>query len=307
MTTKIALVMIHYPVAMGRYFWEALIRRPDTELWSAGPFSGRWIPWSGGINLSPNYVREPDYPTPMPQGPPPVLPYGLLEGNCPWKPDLWLEINAGLRTHGRPSGKYAIVASDPHVLPYAEERAKADYFFTMQKPYMQPGEHWLPYAYDPVFHSPSPVPMKDRAYDASLVGLGYPNRVGLFTALARMGMNTYFGVGPAYGDAREIYHQTKAGINWSSLKDTTARVFELMALGTVPILNRVPDLTEMFVEDQDYLGFSTMEEAIQKVDYVIRNPDKAEALAANAKQAVAPHTWDSRIEQILRETETIGG
>ena len=46
----------------------------------------------------------------------------------------------------------------------------------------------------------------------------------------------------------------------------TARVFEIMAMKLVPVLNRLPGLDELgFEEGQHYLGFSDMDEAVEKV------------------------------------------
>lgn len=299
---KIAFVMIHYPVAMGRYILEALDRRDDVELWAAGPFTGRWIPWKGGMHLPAEYIREPDHPMPAGASQPTVV-YEILEKKCPFAPDLWLEVNAGLKTVGRPTaGRYAVVATDPHVLNYDRARAQSDYFFCMQKPYSVPGDHWLPYAYDPIWHSPGGVDFDRRQYDAALVGLQYPERTKLVQELRKQGREVFYELGPSYEDARAIYHRTRVGLNWSSKEDTTARVFELMAMGVVPVLNRVPDLTEIFGRDADghaYLGFSDQAEAVAAVNWALENPDKSETIILNAIEAVRPHTWDARAETIL--------
>lgn len=299
---KIAFTMIHYPVAMGRYILEALLRRSDTEVWSAGPYSGRWIPWKGGMHLPESYLREPDHPTPLTSNAPTVL-YESLQSQCPFEPDLWLEVNAGLKPIGRPSGLYAVVGTDPHVLDYGGVRRTSDHFFCMQRPYMRDGDHWLPYAHDPIWHAPSPVELKDRGNDAALIGLPYNNRETLVKVLRSRGMTVRFDLGLAYEDARDIYHNTKVGLNWSSLQDTTARVFELMGMMTVPVLNRVPDLMDMFEEGEHFLGFDNLPEAVEKVEWATENLFEAEAIAHNASNAVADHTWDQRVETIL---QTVG-
>jgi spore maturation protein CgeB len=104
-----------------------------------------------------------------------------------------------------------------------------------------------------------------------------------------------------YDEARDIYHNTKVGFNWSSLLDTTARVYELMAMGTVPVLNRVPDLMNMFENGKDYVGFDTANEAVNHVEYYVNHPEEAEAISAQAKEAVKEHTWDARMETVLQE------
>lgn len=299
---KIAFVMIHYPVAMGRYMLEALLRRKDVEVWSAGPFTARWIPWGGGMHLPESYVRQPDFAMPFTTAIPPVV-YEVAQSKCPFDPDLWLEVNAGLKAIGRPSGRYAVIGTDPHVLDYTASRMSADTFYCMQKPYMRPQDKYLPYGFDPVWHALSPIPFTEREIDAALLGLQYENRISLIKALRAMGRTVHFELGKAYEDARDIYHNTKVGLNWSSQKDTTARVYELMAMGTVPVLNRVPDLGEMFEEDRHYLGFDNLPEALDKVTWALDHPDEADMMAYIAASDVIEngHSWDDRIEQVLTE------
>lgn len=299
---RIAFGGIFYPLWMGRYMLEALLRREDVEVWSYGPFTNDWIPWGGGMHIAHKYIRTPKQPLPF--GNPPSVMYGQMEMMKPWEPDLWIEVNAGLATMGRPqSAPYAVIASDPHVLGhiYDQLRPRTDFFFNMQKPYMRPGDIHLPYAYDPIWHAPSETPMKDRLYDLTLIGLQYPQRIQLVNLLRAKGKKVFFELGIVYDDARAVYHNSRIGFNWSSLQDTTARCFEVMAMGTVPLLNNVPDLLEMFTEGIDYVGFDTMEEAVDLAAYYSENDLVAESLAKQAKRAVAPHTWDARMEFVLRK------
>lgn len=302
---RIAFGTIFYPLAMSRYMLDALQRRNDVELWTYGPFSGAWIPWAGGMSLPAKYVFTPDMPLPLGPGVQPIVRYGQMEMQKPWEPDLWLEVNAGLEAQGRPvSAKYAVIGTDPHVLGgiYDSLRPRTDYFFGMQSPYLGPGDIFLPYAYDPIWHSPSPIPMKDRNYDISLIGLQYPQRTNVVNILRNRGRKVYYELGKVYDEARDIYHNTKVGFNWSSLLDTTARVYELMAMGTVPVLNRVPDLVEMFEDGKDFIGFDTANEAVNLIEHYADYPEEAEEISASAKEAVKEHTWDARMETVLQET-----
>ena len=298
---KIGFVSIFYPLAMCRYMLEALLRRKDCEVWTAGPFTGRWIPWSGGMNLPPRYVYTPNHP--MPLGNPSTLSWKQVENlEKPFEPDIWINVSSTLKTVGRPSkGIYAVIAVDPHVLDYDEDRGKSDLFFNMQKPYMKPGDRWLPYGYDPVWHAQTTIPFDARKYDAALLGLPYHNRNSLVHKLRKRDIKVNYELGPCYEDARDIYHETRVGLNWSSKQDTTARVFEIMAFGIAPVLNRVPDLMEMFVENEHFKGFSDLAEAVAQVKWCLDNPDAANALGRNARLAVEEHSWDARMQTVLEE------
>lgn len=93
-------------------------------------------------------------------------------------------------------------------------------------------------------------------------------------------------------------------MNWSSLEDVTARVFEIMAMRLVPVLNRLPGLDVLgFEESRHYLGFSSMDEAVEKVLWAKANPVQAKQIALEAYQFVNinEHTYDSRVEKIINE------
>jgi len=285
-------------VAMGRYLCDALRRRSDVDVWTAGPYTGRWLPWSGGMSLPMSYVYPPNMSLPL--GVRPEVNYSLLEGRAPWQPDLWIEANAALFTQGRPKGRYAVVGTDPHVLDYSAARAKADFFFCMQKPYMKPGDHWLPYAYDPTWHTPSAIPWTEREYDAALLGLQYPQRTQLVDRLRSRGHSVRYELGLAYGDAAKVYHNTRVGLNWSSMQDTTARAFELMAFGLPAVLNRVPDLMAMFTDGEHFVGFDNLDQAVAAVEMLLKDPERAKKMGEAARHAVEANTWDARVEQILK-------
>jgi spore maturation protein CgeB len=87
------------------------------------------------------------------------------------------------------------------------------------------------------------------------------------------------------------------------LNDVTARVFEIMAMRLCPVLNRLPGLDYMgFVEDKHYLGFSSMDEAVEKVLWVKNHREYADKIAQIAYGFVHERnmTWDSRVDQILK-------
>jgi hypothetical protein len=306
MTIKVGFVSIFYPLFMGRYMLEALLRRKDVEVFTAGPFTGRWIPWEGGMNLPQKYVHTPDFP--MPANVPASIVWSMVEARAPWEPDIWINVSSTLITKGRPKSTYAVIAADPHVLNYDEERAKADLFFNMQKPYMKEGDRWLPYGYDPIWHAQTTKPIRERQHDATLLGMAYPSRTSLVNRLRApnkhkrregKGFNVFYELGKCYEDAREVYHDSVIGLNWSSLQDTTARVYEIMAFGIVPIINRVPDLMDLFRDREEFLGFDTEDEAVAMVHTILDDLDWAQEIGEKARRAVEPHTWDARMEKVL--------
>lgn len=294
---RVVFSQIFYPMALGHYFLNALRRRDDVELFTVGPYTGAWIPWNGGMTLPIKYAKPPDLPLPI-NGGMPCVPIDYIERQLPWQPDLWLQIDAGFYFRGKPQhGKNVIVGTDPHALDYSQQRELADTFCCMQSPYMCPGDVYLPYAYDPAVHYPEAQP---RKYDAVLLGIHYEQRNRLVEALRQNGINVYYGQGPIFDEAREVYNQAPIALAWSSKDDLCARVFEGMAMGRVVATNLVPDLFRFFSHD-NLITFKEMGDAVDQIMDYVNSPERIEYISNKAIEAVKPHTYDARIGQIINE------
>ena len=185
---------------------------------------------------------------------------------------------------------------------YAKVRPLADKFFNMQPAYMQDGDVLLPYAFDQNCHYPVDTVSIPKVYDCSIIGLHYPQRDAWVAKLRGHGVKVNYRIGDIYDEYREENNKAWIGLNWSSLEDVTARVFEIMAMRLVPVLNRLPGLSALGLEEgRHYLGFSDLNEATEKVLWAINNREFAEQIALEAYQYVHTHdfTYDNRIRQIL--------
>lgn len=293
---RVVLSGLFYPMAILRFFEAALKRRADIELFTVGPYSGTWIPWNSGMNLLPKYAKQPDLSSPF-VGQALAMPVNFVEKQLPWQPDLWLQVDAGWHLRGKPQhGKNVIVGTDPHCLDYSYQRTLADTFYCMQECYSKPGDEYLPYAYDPEAHYPEEQP---RNFDAVLLGLHYENRDRLVKELRRRGVNVLYDLGPVFDERRALECQAPISLAWSSRDDLIARVFEGLAMGRLVVTNRVPDLGKFFTEDEHLVAFSSLGEAVEKILWYLGNPDELQAVARAGREAVEPHTWDDRVNQII--------
>jgi|GEM_PF-1105662 len=302
---KVLLLSIHYPFAIKSYFETAIKKRQDIDLITTGPFTGSWIPWMGGMSLPSKYSIPPTIPLPFRPNVGKVN-YELVKSQLPkgWIPDIVLSIDAGINWTYKPTdGIVVTIGTDPHVLDYSYARSISDKFFNMQRVYMESSDIYLPYAYSPEYHYYDDAVSKDS--DAVLIGMPYDNRVQLVNALRERKISVIFENGPVFDDARILYNRGKIGLNWSSMLDMNARVFEIMAMKMGLVTNNVPDLDEFFVGGVDYCRFSDLNEAVEQVEYLLYNPNKAKEMAEKAYTKVLPHTYDSRISQILKETKFI--
>ena len=290
----VVLSQIFYPVSIGRYFEAALKRRSDIDLINVGPYTGNMIPWNNGMVLPQKYAMAPTITLPIGT---PHVPISFIENQIAEKPDLWLQIDSGFYLEGRPqNGKNVIVATDPHVLNYDRQRTFADTFFCMQACYAKAGDEYLPYAYDPIWHAPED---QERLFDVCLLGLHYIQRNLLVNRLRQEGVKVYYDLGPSFDEARAIYNQAPVGINWSSKDDLTARVFELLGMRRLAVVNTVPDLPKFFRDGRDLVTFTGVAEATEKILHYLANEDQLRAIATQGHKTVKPHTWDNRINTIL--------
>jgi hypothetical protein len=295
---RIALSMIYYPMCMGLWFRRALERRDDVELFTAGPYWGSLIPWGGGMHLPEKYVLPVDFPLPQGMNEPH---WSIIKAQLPWVPDLVLQIDAGFHFHDKPDCITATVATDPHCLLYDLPRSYSDKFFNLQGFYSKPGDIVMGYAFDPTMIYPDPTVTVDT--DCCLVGLHYDNRNEWIRRLRERGHSVIYELGPIFDEYRQLNCRASIGLNWSSLNDVCARVFEIMGMMRIPVINRVPDLEVLgFKDGEHYLGFSSMQEAVERVEWALSNPYDATRIAKNAYELVTKeHTWDLRVTKILKD------
>ncbi len=292
---KIVMSGLFFPMAILRYWEAALKRNSSIELVTAGPFSGQTIPWAGGMELPKKYAHAPDVIVPMGS----QTPFSYIEARLPWTPDVWIQIDAGWHIKGHPSDSHTMnvfVATDPHVLNYDYQRKQADFFFNTQTPYMKDGDLFLAYAYDPVWHA---WKEHEQKYWTALVGMRYQQRDQLVQALRKQSIEVFYENGPVFQEANDIYNASAIGLNWSSMMDTNARCYEVMAMSCTAVLNRTPDLMDMFIEGEHFLGFNTVQEAVQQVKKLMKDRTLRKRIANAGRVAVEPHTYDARVKTIL--------
>lgn len=310
MTKKLVVVLssICFPITMARFFWEAFERREDCEVHMVGPYFGNWIPWNNGITIDWKYIKIPDIALPKEASRTHIHPQMVMD-RLPKDIDLFLQIDAGWHFSTRPPGQIAaLVETDPHVLKrhYDLPKSYSDFTFCMQTPYMEDKEVFLPYALDQVHFYPEERPM---VHDAALIGLHYEQRTNLVNRLRQRKHDVYYDIGVVYDDYRKKYNESKVALCWSSLQDLPVRVWEAMGMARPLVVNRnIPDLNNIFVEGEHFLGFDTVDEAVRQVECFLNDPELSDRVRWNAYRKVTAnnaHTWDARVEEILRTCKLV--
>jgi len=300
---NVLMLSIWYPLSMSRYWENAFNRNPDVELRTCGVYTGSWIPWLGGLNVLEKYAKSPTYPLPFK---PNIgrIPYEIVKAQLDgWIPDIVIAVDAGVNWVSKPSdGKVVSIFTDSHCLDYSHARSVSDVSYNMHPKYAQGDDVLLHYAFDPDVHYPMTEIEKDT--DAVLIGMPYQQRIEWVNRLRSLGISVLFENGPIFDEYRELNNRAKVGLNWSSLGDLNARVFELMAMKLCPIIDRCDDLERFgFKEGHHYLGFSNLDEAVLRVQWALNSPHEAEeiALAAYNKVNMEDFTYDALVSKVLKE------
>ena len=67
-----------------------------------------------------------------------------------------------------------------------------------------------------------------------------------------------------------------------------------------PVMNLVSDVGKFFIQGNHYLGFREMGEAVEQVMWLLEHSGSLSTMASDAYENVLPHTYDARVEQILK-------
>lgn len=302
----------HYPISIMRYMKWAL-KELGVNIWTAGTFDPT-VPWASHIDYS-DLIDKPDYETPSD-----LFCWDARDvlAQCPFKPDAILSVDAGYFLVGanQLGVANAVCLTDPHALSqhYKNSIEQYDLVFCMQEFYRHLFETtpdgrdvpniWLPYAADPKRHYWSGSDFSARPIDVAILsGLMYPNRQLGFDTLGAVGLNTLQDKGILFEEASEWYSNSVMAYSWSSEQDLCARFFESLAMRTLTICNRVPDL-QMFgdlQEDTHYVAFSDVDELLEKAVYYAKNRDAAWKIASAGFGAFysGNHSWTQRMSLVL--------
>lgn len=244
---------------------------------------------------------------------------------------------ARLREMGIPSAFWFV--ENHRVLTYWREMAAHyDWFYAIQdngfldKLAGAGAAHpaYLPVACDPSRHRPLPLTAAERARFGSAVsfaGSPYLNRRRMFTALSDFDLKLW-GAGwddPILGrfvaeegrafdldDMVRVFCASRININLHSANHVVGldpepdfvnpRTFELASCGAFQLVDRREPLPALFAADELAI-FDSSAEMRAKVEWYLERDDERAAMAGRARRrALAEHTYEHRMRQVLRDT-----
>ncbi len=81
------------------------------------------------------------------------------------------------------------------------------------------------------------------------------------------------------------------------------RCFETMGVGTLLLTDRARDMAHLFDEDE-FVGFETVQECSEKINWLLKNPKKMEEIAKKGQQKVLDvHTLRNRLKALFHFVE----
>lgn len=94
------------------------------------------------------------------------------------------------------------------------------------------------------------------------------------------------------------HNETVANIGIRSLNN---RTFDIAACSSFQLAERSDDLNEFFTEDEDIASFSSIEEAVEKIDHYMPLAMDRERISKNGhSKVVMRDTFENRVKQILQ-------
>lgn len=304
---RILIAAIHYPVASGRYIARAF-KRLGHDVRTVGPATGNQI-W--GTTVDERHVWTPDFHSERQ-----ILPeWGI--------PDLVVWADSGL---GRGNVDYfggapvVVWGVDNHVRDYnlgSLVYPKFDHYFLAHHdgPALPVDDSrsdmtWLPCAYDPKYFTPSPIPMAEREYDVAMVGVMYPRRAEIISAMMDAGLKVFAGTGLLYEDYRDVYHNSRISLCVSAAGDVAQRVFETAAMGCVILTDECADFGRLgFYQAGAGAVFGDTVHAVDVAQRILAGDiqlsnvpfrfSNTQGLSEQAQRWATPHTWEARAQMVL--------
>lgn len=184
--------------------------------------------------------------------------------------------------------------------------------------------HWVPLAGDPFLHGQEPVPSRDFKVDISFVGMWRPERERAMAVVAEhfpnlaieiygtywkercgnQALKKYWRGGGIVGKELGAYFN-RSRINVNVIDDTNypsanMRFFEVPTAGGLQLSSPCPEQENIFRHQQEIVYFSSEQQLVEQVRWILDNPAAADQIRMAAHKKVQEgHTYLKRLEQIL--------
>ena len=96
-----------------------------------------------------------------------------------------------------------------------------------------------------------------------------------------------------------IFDFTITGAGYFNVK---VRLFEVAATATPLITQRLPEIEQFFEFGKEIIGYNTLDEAYEKINYYLKHEDELKQIGINAQnRCIREHTWKERFKKLFKQ------
>lgn len=188
----------------------------------------------------------------------------------------------GLPSALAPHFDYVFTAHKPHIPRYEASGAKA---------------FWLPFACDPEFHKPLPMPVK---HDFVFIGTMDASRKAFFDKLGQS-FSVVARSGVFLRDMSRNYCSGRVGINVSKAGEITMRVFEVMACDVLLFTDSVQNnITELFTPGEHFIAYTQGTLSSLGEKYLSDEALRTKIAKSGGELVRSKHTYRDRMREVLQ-------
>jgi len=145
------------------------------------------------------------------------------------------------------------------------------------------------------------------------IGQIYGIRKKLVEFLKKQGVNIkVFGpnsgnIVPSFDEMNRIWNESKivlghGGIGYSNeLRHLKGRDFEAIMSGACYVTTRLPELEEIFKEDEEMTFYDTFDECATKIKLLLSDEDRIKNIKNNVLKIREQHTWENRFSTVFKQ------
>ena len=157
-----------------------------------------------------------------------------------------------------------------------------------------------------------PIELTNK-YDVVFIGQIYGIRKKLVEFLKKQGINIkVFGpnsgnIVPSFDEMNRIWNESKivlghGGIGYSNeLRHLKGRDFEAIMSGACYVTTRLPELEEIFKEDEEMTFYDTFDECATKIKLLLSDEDRIKNIKNNVLKIREQHTWENRFSTVFKQ------
>lgn len=113
----------------------------------------------------------------------------------------------------------------------------------------------------------------------------------------------YCGTADSFWEAPKIFNLSKINLN-VTLKEITSgmslRIFDILGAGGFLLTNWQKEIAENFVDGEEVVMYSSIEDAIGKANYYLAHEEERIRIAANGRKAVERFSFENQLARIFK-------